>query len=49
MHSKMTCLKWKANRKEHTEEALFNFSSDNVYLLFGSFCASIKLLASLRL
>ena len=33
----MACLKWKENRKEHTEEALFNLSSDNVYLLFVSF------------
>ena len=36
-HSKMPCLKWKENRKEQTEEDLFNLSSDNVYLLFVSF------------
>ena len=34
----MTYLKWKANTKEHTEEHLFNLSSDNVCLLFASFC-----------
>ena len=33
----MPCLKWKENRKEHTEENLFNLLSDNVYLLFVSF------------
>ena len=37
-HCKMTYLNWKGNRKEHTEEALYTFSSDNVYLLFVSFC-----------
>ena len=31
-------LNWKANIKDHTEEALQNLSSDNVYLLFISFC-----------
>ena len=34
----MTYLKWKANKKEHTEEDLFNLSSNNVYHLFVSFC-----------
>ena len=34
----MPCLKWKENSKENTEEALFNLSSDNVYLFFVSFC-----------
>ena len=34
---KMTYFKWKANEKEHTEEDLFNLSSDNVFLLFVSF------------
>ena len=29
---------WKRNKKEHTEEALYNLPSDNVYLLFVSFC-----------
>ena len=34
---KMPCLKWKENRKEHTEEDLINLSSDNVSLLFVSY------------
>ena len=34
----MTCHKWKESRKEHTEEDLFNLSSDSVYFLFVSFC-----------
>ena len=33
----MPCVKWKENKKEHTEEDIFNLSSDNVYLLFVSF------------
>ena len=37
-HCRMTCLKWKENRKEHTKEDLFKLSSDNVYLLLVSFC-----------
>ena len=37
-HCKVTYLKWKANRKEQLEEALYKLSSDNVYLLFVSFC-----------
>ena len=36
-HCKMPCLKWKENRKEYTQEDLFNLSSYNVYLLFVSF------------
>ena len=35
---KMTYVKWKANRKEHTEENPLNLSSDNVHLFFVSFC-----------
>ena len=35
---KVTYLNWKGNTKEHREEALLNLSSDNVYLLFVSFC-----------
>ena len=34
----MPCLKCKENKKENTEEDLFNLPSDNVYLLFVSFC-----------
>ena len=34
----MTFLNCKGNRKEHTEEALYNLSSDNVYLFIASFC-----------
>ena len=37
-NSKVTYLNWEANRKEHTEEALYNLSYENVYLLFLSFC-----------
>ena len=37
-HCKVTYLNWKANRKDHTEEALHNLSSDIVYLPFVSFC-----------
>ena len=37
-HYKVTYLNWKANRKENTEEALYNLSCDNVYLLFALFC-----------
>ena len=37
-HCNVTYLKWKGKTKEHTEEALQNLSSDNVYLLFVSFC-----------
>ena len=37
-HCKVPYLNWKANREDHTEEALDNLSSDNVYLLFVSFC-----------
>ena len=36
-HCKVTYLNWKANRKDNTEEAVFNLSYDNVYLLFVSF------------
>ena len=36
-HCKVTYLKWKGNRKEHTVEAFYNLSYDNVYLLFLSF------------
>ena len=32
-HCKMPCVKWKENKKEHTEEDIFNLSSNNVYLL----------------
>ena len=34
----MTYLNWKANRKDHRQEALYNLSSDTFYLLFVSFC-----------
>ena len=37
-HFKVSYLNWKGNTKEHTEEALYNLSSANVYLLFVSFC-----------
>ena len=37
-HCKLPYLNCKANRTEHAEEDLFNLSSDNVYLLFVSFC-----------
>ena len=33
----MTYLNWKANRKEHMEEALYNLLSENISLLFVSF------------
>ena len=33
----MTYLNCKANRKKHTEVALYNLSSDYVYLLFVLF------------
>ena len=36
----MIYLNWKVNRKEHTEEAVYKLSSDNVYLFFVSFCGS---------
>ena len=35
----------KKNRKEHTEEDIFNLSSDNVYLLFVSFGRFHKIFA----
>ena len=35
---KMIFLNWKGNRKEQLEEALYNLSSVNVYLLYVSFC-----------
>ena len=35
---KMSYVKWRANSEEHTEEALFNLSFNNIYLLFVSFC-----------
>ena len=35
---KVTYVNWKRNTKEHTEEALYNLSCDNVYPLFVSFC-----------
>ena len=36
----VTYLNWKGKTKEHmyTEEALYNLSCDNVYLLLVSFC-----------
>ena len=34
----MTYLNCKGNRKDHTEEALYNLSCDNVNLLFVLFC-----------
>ena len=37
-HYKVTYLNWKGNTKEHMEEALWNLSSDNVYVLLVSFC-----------
>ena len=44
-HCKIPCVKWKENRKEHTEEDIFNLSSDNVYLLFVSFGRFHKIFA----
>ena len=38
LKTEVTYLTWKTNRKEHAEETLYNLSSDNVYLLFDSFC-----------
>ena len=37
-HFKMSYVKGRADRTENTEEVLFNLSSDNIYLLFVSFC-----------
>ena len=37
-HCKVTYLNWKANTKGDTEKALYNLSSDNLYLLSVSFC-----------
>ena len=31
---RLTLTAWKANRKDQTEEALYNLSSDIIYLLF---------------
>ena len=47
-HCEVTYHNWKGNTKKHTEEGLYNLSSDNVYLLFVLFVASIKILASIR-
>ena len=46
---KLTYLNLKGNTKEHTEEALLNFSCDNVVLSFVDFVASMKILAPIRL